>query len=99
MHDTLELIGPGSIAEQSRDSRLRFSNSICLRTTRLLHDATGKFPFAHRQVFGDVVEDLRTIVRRAASPATRCMGRFNRVANVLAIALTHLPNDASGRIV
>src|SRR5690606_22184278 len=63
----------------------------------------GEFVPAHRQVFADVIENLRPLVARHGPPAAGFVGGFHGVADVLAVAFAHFtyqpaagPVDAAG---
>src|SRR5579859_7038574 len=94
MHNPLVFVGPGRVTEQARYAGLHLAVRVSMARARLLDDAPREFVFARRQVLGDVIENLRARMRRATGPATRRVSRLNRVADVLAVALAHLPDHA-----
>ena len=54
----------------------------------------GHFVPSQLEVLGQVVDNLRPVVRRALSPAAgSCMSRFDGVANILAVAFANLGKE------
>ena len=56
-------------------------------------DAPCEFIRPRREILGDVVEDLRSIVRRIICPVLRLVRRFDSIAHILAIAIAYLPDN------
>src|SRR5438105_11025548 len=67
----------------------------CALPICLLHNTARKFLFTNSQVLCDVEKYLGAVMGRAHSPTTGCMGRLNRITNILAIALANLPYHRS----
>ena len=66
------------------------------RHARHQGNAVGEFTFACRQILGDEVQHLRAVVRRRVCPPRSRPGRLDRVADVLAVALSDIA-DARAR--
>src|SRR5581483_661164 len=99
MHSALVFIGPGSVAEQARNGGLHLVRSIGVGTSGLLNNPVGKFLCAYRQIFGDVIENLRPVMRRAGSPGSGRMSGFDSVTNIFTIALTNLTYNVMLRVI
>src|SRR6266568_2412207 len=93
MYLPLVFVGPGGVTEEARDSGLYLAYGVCKGTPAVLRNSLRKLLFAYRQVLRDVIEDLRAIMRRANRPTSGSMGGFDGVADVFAIAFTHLADD------
>ena len=97
LHRAAVLIGPGGIGEQAFDSGVHFGLGGFLRPSGHLDNALHKLSVAGIQVFGDEVQDLRAVEAMPHGPArfggVGRMGRFDRVADVLAVAVADLPDD------
>lgn len=94
-------IRPRRVREQSLHRRVHFGLRRFLRAPRHLHNALHELRVARVQILGDEIQDLRTVVSVPHRPALlgfdhRVRG-FHRVADVLAVAVAHLPDDSSLR--
>ena len=87
MHRAVEFIRPGRIGEQP-GNRLRHL-AIGFGPARPGHGAQtlGKFPATDRQVFPQIIENLRPVISGLAGPGSGTARRLYRISNILAIAL------------
>ena len=84
MDCAVELVRPARVGKGSLDGEANFCCRLCLSDSA--RQAPGDFLATLGKVLGDVVENLRAMVRRCLGPSFRLTGRFDRVADVLAIA-------------
>ena len=82
-----------------RYGRVHFGLRGFLRAAGHLDDALDELGIARIQVFGDEIQDLRTVVAVPHGPAglgqVRSMRRFDRIADVLAVAVADLSDRSS----
>ena len=66
----------------------------------MLRDTTGEFVATRSEVFGEEVDDLRTVVRGGLGPAVGSGARgFDGVADVFAIACTDFADEIFARVI
>ena len=83
VHLAVVFVGPCGIGEERLDAVLHF---VCARFAGQVADPFAEFISARREVFGDVVEDLRAQVACRFGPAFGGVHRLDGVADVFARA-------------
>src|SRR5687768_18612331 len=97
MHRPVVFVGPRGVDVDPLDGQLHLPRRHG-RIAGTHGNPAAELFGARGQVFREVVQHLGPVVRRAAPPAGRLVGRFHRVANVLTVPLPHLPNLEPGYI-
>ena len=85
MHSPIVFIRPSCIGKQTFNRQ--FNLGVGIGTVSLGGDASGKFGSADAQIFRQVIQNLGAVVRGLAAPTTRRPCRFDRIANILAVAV------------
>ena len=95
MYGAVKFVGPGSIAEQPAECCIYLFFCRFPADAGERHKSIAKFRFSAAQVFRDIKENLSPGMGRSGGPASRFGGRFNRVADILAITVAHITCELS----
>ena len=90
VHGAIIFVGPAGKGEEALDRGGDFRGAV-LAGLRL--DAGGEFVAAVVEVFGEEIEDLRAAMGRGRAPAEGGAGRFDGVADILAVALADFADE------
>src|SRR5581483_3515111 len=89
VHRAVVLVGPRGVAEQPGNARLDLAPGGGLVPAREGREPRRELVRALREVLGEIVEHLRAGVAARARPGGGRVGRFDRVADVLAVPQGH----------
>src|SRR6266516_1849422 len=86
VHGAVVLVRPGGVAEKAGQGGVYLTPGVVAPPARHRLELTRELLGPHREILGDVIEDLAPVVTAHARPRRGSVRRFDGVADVFAVA-------------